>query len=73
MYQAVKQGSYLGKTKRNGTQQGSSGGVKNQVGALSSRVESGKRRSLPVSTQASLFFRCAMAVAQLTLHFVFLA
>ena len=61
------------KTKRNGTQQDTSGGVKKWVGAVSGRVESGKRRSLHVSTQASLFFRCTIAIAQITVHFVLLA
>ena len=33
-------------------------------------VGSGERLSLPNSTQASLFFRSAVAIAPLTMHFV---
>ena len=39
----------------------------------SGRVRSGERRSLPDSTQASLFFRFAQTIASLTVHFVLLA
>ena len=52
------------KTERNGTRQDSSGGVEKRVGSGrvssgrvgSGRVGSGESRSLPVPTQASLFF-----------------
>ena len=36
----------------------------------SGRVGSGERLSLPNSTQAALFFRSAVAIAPLTMHFV---
>ena len=39
----------------------------------SGRVGSGERLSLPNSTQASLFFRSAVAIAPFTVHFVLLA
>ena len=52
------------KTERNGTRQDSSGGVEKRVG--SGRVGSGESRSLPVPTQASLFFRSAVTIAPLT-------
>ena len=39
----------------------------------SGRVRSGERRSLPYSTQASLFFRFAQTIAPFTVHFVLLA
>ena len=44
-----------------------------QNGGGLGRVGSGERLSLPNSTQASLFFRFAMAIAPLTVHFVLLA
>ena len=47
------------KTERNGTGHGSSGWVEKRGRLVSSRVGSGERRSLPDSTQASLFFRFA--------------
>ena len=39
----------------------------------SGQVRSGERRSLPDSTQASLFFRFAQTIAPFTVHFVLLA
>ena len=67
------------KTERNGTRQDSSGGVEKRVGSGrvssgrvgsgrvgSGRVGSGESRSLPVPTQASLFFRSAVTIALLT-------
>ena len=57
------------KTERNGTRQDSSGGVEKRVGSGrvgSGRVGSGESRSLPVPTQASLFFRSAVTIAPLT-------
>ena len=62
------------KTERNGTRQDSSGGVEKRVGSgrvgsgrvVSGRVGSGESRSLPVPTQASLFFRSAVTIAPLT-------
>ena len=35
----------------------------------SGRARSGERRSLPDSTQASLFFRLALTIAPFTVHF----
>ena len=57
------------KTERKGTRQDSSGGVEKRVGSGrvgSGRVGSGESRSLPVPTQASLFFRSAVTIAPLT-------
>ena len=68
------------KTERNGTRQDSSaGGVEKRVGSGrvgsgqfgsgwvgSGRVGSGESRSLPVPTQASLFFCSAVTIALLT-------
>ena len=62
------------KTERNGTRQDSSGGVEKRVGSGRvgsvrvglGRVGSGESRSLPVPTQASLFFRSAVTIALLT-------
>ena len=58
------------KTERNATRHDSSGGVMKQDSFGSGRVRSGERRSLPDSTQASLFFRSALTIAPFTAHFV---